>query len=270
MSAQILYGKPFADCAKQKLRSLLSQSSAKIVTVGFDNADWQQYCKSLCITARDLGVQCENVILDRCASADDVCAIVSALSDDVTVNGIVVQQPLPDEYKSVLSCISPYKDLDCLNPASVADMYYGRAGVRPATPLAVLELLRFYAIDLDGKNVVIVGRGNAVGKPLALMALGCNATVTVCHTHTKQLARICRGADILITACGKPDLITADFVTSNSIVVDVGLGFVNGQTHGDVADEVYGVCKAVTPVPGGVGPVTRIMLFENLLRAIGN
>ena len=153
---------------------------------------------------------------------------------------------------------------------SVAKLYLGKDGFRPATPLAVINLLDFYKIDLWGKNVVIVGRGNAVGKPLALMCLQRNATVTVCHTKTQNLANVCKQADILITACGVPGLITTNHVTENSIVIDVGLSFVDGKTCGDVSTDVYDVCQAVTPVPRGIGPVTCVTLLQNLIKAHNN
>ena len=161
----------------------------------------------------------------------------------------------------------PNKDVDCLNPLSVCRLYNGENGLRPATPQAVIRLLDYYQIDLKGKNVVVVGRGNAVGKPLALMLLERNATVTVCHTKTVDLPAICRRADILVSACGVAGLITCDYVTRDSIVIDVGLSFVDGKTCGDVSKEVYEKCLAVSPVPGGIGPVTRATLFENLLKA---
>ena len=130
-------------------------------------------------------------------------------------------------------------------------------------------MLDYYDIDVAGKHVVVVGRGNAVGKPLALMLLQRNATVTVCHSKTQRLADVCRNADVVVSATGKPGLVTADFVTENSIVIDVGLSFVDGKTCGDVAEEVYDKCAAVSPVPGGVGPVTRAVLLKNLCKTIG-
>ena len=184
--------------------------------------------------------------------------------------GVIVQQPLPKQYAKAVTFIDSNKDVDCLNPTSLAKLYMGEDGLYPATPLAVLRLLDYYGIDLQGKHVVIVGRGNAVGKPLALMALQRNATVTVCHTKTVDLPNICRSADVLVSACGVAGLITKDFVNPNSIVVDVGLSFVDGKTCGDVSAEVYDVVAAVSPVPGGVGPVTRAVLFENLCKASVN
>lgn len=266
MSAQLLLGKPCATHIYDKIRDSVSGKSAKLVTIGFDEERWNQYSNSLAKSAQNIGIICEQIqhspkispnafgeSIKRACAFDDVC-------------GVIVQQPLPKEYADAVNYITVDKDVDCLNPLSVAKLYQGAEGFRPATPSAVLALLDYYGIDLQGKNVVIIGRGNAVGKPLALMALARNATVTVCHTKTRNLAGICRNADILVSACGVAGLVTADFVTSSSIVIDVGLSFVDGKTHGDVASEVYDICQAVSPVPGGVGPVTRAMLFENLLK----
>ncbi|MBO5866656.1 MAG: bifunctional 5,10-methylenetetrahydrofolate dehydrogenase/5,10-methenyltetrahydrofolate cyclohydrolase, partial [Clostridia bacterium] len=201
---------------------------------------------------------------------EQFCQIVKDASARDDVSGVIVQQPLPREFAHAVEFIDINKDVDCLNPLSVAMLYLGKEGFRPATPLAVINLLDYYNIDLYGKNVVIVGRGNAVGKPLALMCLQRNATVTVCHTKTQNLAEICKQADIVITACGAPGLITPDHVTSNSIVIDVGLSFVDGKTCGDVDMEVYQLCRAVTPVPRGIGPVTCVTLLQNLIKAHNN
>lgn len=267
MSAKLLLGKPCADSIYEKISGTICGKTVKLVTVGFDEDRWNQYSNSLEKSATKLGFQCEQLRLDTSVSPDEFCGAIKRLSADRTVAGIIVQQPLPKEFTHAVNSVSVDKDVDCLNPLSIANLYLGADGFRPATPLAVLRLLDYYGIDLQGKNVVIVGRGNAVGKPLALMALQRNATVTVCHTKTRNLADICKNADVLISACGVAGLITADFVTETTVVIDVGLSFVNGKTCGDVSSEVYEKCSAVSPVPGGVGPVTRAVLFENLLQA---
>ena len=267
MSAKLLLGKPCADSIYEKIRNALVGKSAKLVTVGFDEERWNQYSNSLEKSATKLGFECEQLRFETSITPNDFCNAVKALSAKPSVSGIIVQQPLPKEYADAVKFVGVDKDVDCLNPLTIAQLYLGADGFRPATPLAVLRLLDFYGIDLQGKNVVIIGRGNAVGKPLALMVLQRNATVTVCHTKTRNLSAVCRNADILISACGVAGLVTKDFVTEDTIVIDVGLSFVNGKTCGDVADEVYEICSAVSPVPGGVGPVTRAVLFENLLKA---
>ena len=265
---KILYGKPCADSIYQSIQQAVAHKSVKLVTIGFDEVHWNQYSNSLNVSASKLGVGCEQIKLKIGISPTELCDIVQRTCARDDVHGVIVQQPLPKEYAQVVNCVSPNKDVDCLNPLTVANLYFGNDGFRPATPTAVLRLLDYYGIDLQGKNVTIIGRGNAVGKPLALMALQRNATVTVCHTKTLYLPTVCQGADIVISACGVGGLVTNDFVTNSSIVIDVGLSFVDGTTCGDVAAEVYDTCYAISPVPGGVGPVTRAVLFENLVNSI--
>ena len=264
MSAKLLLGKPCADSICDSVKKQLAKRIGKLYTVGLDNDAWKQYSTSLHKSATKYGFDCEEITVSDKVSADEFCSIVENVCNRVDCTGVIVQQPLPKEYASVVNFVKVEKDVDCLNPLSVAKLYKGETGLYPATPLAVLRLLDYYGINLQGKHVVIVGRGNAVGKPLALMALQRNATVTVCHTKTVDLPAICRSADVLITACGVAGLITNEFVNPHSIVVDVGLSFVDGKTCGDVSSEVQDVAAAVSPVRGGVCPVTRANLFVNL------
>ncbi len=269
MSAKLLLGKPCVDSMREKILNEVKSLDCrlKLCTVGFNEPRWEQYSVSLSKSAVNYGFECENIVADEGISADDFCNVVKSACARSDVGGVILQQPLPKEYDLSLEHVAVAKDVDCLNPLSVANMYKGDSGFSPATPLAVLKLLDFYDIDLRGKNVVIVGRGNAVGKPLSLLMLRRDATVTVCHTKTVNLSSVCRGADVLVSACGAAGLITSDYVTEKSIVIDVGLSFVNGKTNGDVASEAYEKCLAVSPVPGGIGPITRACLFENLLQA---
>ena len=268
MSAKLLLGKPCADSICESVRSKLGERSGKLYAVGFDTDTWKQYSSSLAKSAVRFGFSCEEVTVSEQSSPDEFCKAVESVSRREDACGVIVQQPLPKQYAHAVNFVDVDKDVDCLNPLSVAKLYKGEQGLYPATPLAVLRLLDYYGIDLQGKRVVIVGRGNAVGKPLALMALQRNATVTVCHTKTVDLASICRSADVLISACGVAGLITKEFVNPNSIVIDVGLSFVDGKTCGDVEQAVYEVVAAVSPVPSGVGPVTRATLYENLCTAL--
>ena len=267
MSAKLLLGKPCADSIYEDIRKASLQKAVKLATIGFDEDRWNQYSNSLEKSANNLGFMCEQIRLDASITPDGFCSVVKQFSADDAISGIIVQQPLPKEYSHAVNFVDVNKDVDCLNPLTIAKLYMGDNGFRPATPTAVLRLLDYYGIDLLGKNVVIIGRGNAVGKPLALMAIQRNATVTVCHTKTRNLPAITRKADILISACGVAGLVTEEYVSKNTVVIDVGLSFVNGKTCGDVAHEVYEKCKAVSPVPGGVGPVTRAVLFENLVKS---
>ena len=270
MSAKLLLGKPCADSICEHVRQEVAGRCGKLYAVGMECDTWKQYSTTLSKSAARYGFQCEEVIVSDEATPDEFCKVVESVCDRADATGVIVQQPLPREYTHAVNFVDVDKDVDCLNPLSVARLYKGDTGLYPATPLAVLRLLDFYGIDLQGKHAVIVGRGNAVGKPLALMALQRNATVTVCHSKTVDLAAVCRSADVLITACGVAGLITSDFVTPKTVVLDVGLSFVDGQACGDVSSEVYDVVAAVSPVPGGVGPVTRATLFENLCKALSD
>lgn len=267
MSAQLLLGKPCADSICDKVRATLSLRTGKLYTIGLDCDTWQQYSNSLYKSAAKFGCECEQIVLSDKASPEEFCSVVESTCERKDCLGVIVQQPLPRKFANAVNFVQVSKDVDCLNPLSVAKLYKGEDGLYPATPLAVLRLLDYYNVDLQGKHVVIVGRGNAVGKPLALLALQRNATVTICHSKTVDLPSICRRADVLISACGVAGLITQDYVKANAVVVDVGLSFVDGKTCGDVASEVYEQVAAISPVPGGVGPVTRATLFENLCKA---
>ncbi|MCH5159323.1 MAG: bifunctional 5,10-methylenetetrahydrofolate dehydrogenase/5,10-methenyltetrahydrofolate cyclohydrolase [Clostridiales bacterium] len=271
MSAKLLLGKPVADSISEKVIAARGSRHGTLCTIGFVESEaWLQYSNSLKKSASNFGFECNEVLVTATLIPELFCETVEDMCRHADVTGVIVQQPLSKDYANAVNFVPVDKDVDCINPLSIAKLYKGGDGLYPATPLAVLRLLDFYNIDLQGKHVVIVGRGNAVGKPLALMALQRNATVTVCHTKTVDLPAICRNADVLISACGVAGLITKDFVTSNTVVIDVGLSFVNGKTCGDVAKEVYDVVAAVSPVPGGVGPVTRATLFENLCKALNN
>lgn len=267
MSAKLLLGKPVAEHIRQLIAEQSNGLCKKLCLIGFDEPHWNQYAQSLLKSAVSYGFGCENVTLDANVSPDVFNATVDKASNRQDVCGVMLQQPLPATYKSAVQRVAVSKDVDCLNPLSVCRLYNGEDGFRPATPQAVINLLDYYGIELKGCNAVVIGRGSAVGKPLAIMLLQRNATVTVCHTKTVNLPSICKRADLIVSACGVAGLVTNEFVTDRSVVVDVGLSFVNGSTRGDVASEVYDKCLAVSPVPGGVGPVTRATLFQNLLKA---
>lgn len=262
--SEVLYGKPVAEEIYAEVKR---SENLKLVTVGFSSPQWQQYVEALKRSGATCGVEVQTVFAEESISVQDFCNLVKTVSEKNDVSGVLLQQPLPKGYEVACDCVLPEKDVDCLNSVSVAKLYKGDHCLLPATPSAVLSLLDFYNVDLCGKNVVIVGRGNAVGKPLALAILKRNATVTVCHTKTVDLPSVCRRADILVSACGVPGLIKADFVTEDTVVVDVGLSFVNGKTSGDVSAEAATKAAAYSPVPGGVGPITRAVLFLNLLKA---
>ncbi|MGK2931628.1 MAG: bifunctional methylenetetrahydrofolate dehydrogenase/methenyltetrahydrofolate cyclohydrolase FolD [Solirubrobacterales bacterium] len=200
----------------------------------------------------------------------EVVALVETLGTDDTVDGILVQLPPPDHIDPdvVVNAIDPAKDVDGLTPLSAGALASGRPGLVPCTPAGVIELLDHEGVDLNGAEAVIVGRSNLVGKPLFSLLLARNATVTICHSRTRDLAGVCRRADVLVAAVGVPELITADHVKPGATVIDVGMNRTNDGLRGDVNfPEVAEVAAALTPVPGGVGPMTIAMLMVNTLTA---
>jgi len=212
---------------------------------------------------------------------NELHALIDKLNNDPSVHGIIVQMPLPDHIgtDNAIAAVSPEKDVDGLAPISQGKLWTGRPGLRPCTPAGVMRILDHYGVELKGKGVVIVGRSNLVGKPLAAMMLERHATVTLCHSRTRDLEGVCRAADVLVAATGRADLITKSHVKPGAIVIDIGINFVeSGETGedgkpkmkltGDVAfDEVEPLASLITPVPGGVGPMTIAMLLSNTVQA---
>jgi methylenetetrahydrofolate dehydrogenase (NADP+)/methenyltetrahydrofolate cyclohydrolase len=205
-------------------------------------------------------------------------SLVESLNADPAVHGILVQLPLPKQIReeAVIAAVSPLKDVDCFHPDNVGRLTTGHPRYYPCTPHGVVQLVARNGIEWAGRNVVVVGRSNIVGKPLALMLMqkpttanpaGGDATVTVAHTKTSNLAAICRSADILVAAVGKPGCVTAELVKPGAVVVDVGTTVVDGKLRGDVAPDVAAVAGWLSPVPGGVGPMTITMLLYNTIRA---
>ncbi len=204
---------------------------------------------------------------------EELLALVEKLNQDEKVHGILVQLPLPrhiDEDK-VIETISPKKDVDGFHPQSVGALSIGQPGFVSCTPAGVIQLLKRSGVEMDGRECVIVGRSNIVGKPMAMLMLRENATVTVCHSHTKDLKEVTKRADILIVAIGKPKFITREYVKEGAVVIDVGIHRgENNKLCGDVDfDDVEPVVSAITPVPGGVGPMTIAMLMNNCVEAKG-
>ncbi len=195
---------------------------------------------------------------------------IEELNNDRTVTGILVQLPLPKEIdeKKVIDSINPQKDVDGLTTSNIGKLFSGDKGIVPCTALGILNILKSLNINLEGANIVIVGRSRLVGLPLVGLLLRQNATVTVCHSKTKDLKEKTKQADILIVATGKKDLIAVDFVKENAVVIDVGINRVEGKIYGDCDFEALkDKCKAITPVPGGVGPLTVTMLINNIIEA---
>lgn len=223
--------------------------------------------------ATSLGVDFEKLLLDETISEDHLIDEIEKLNNDNNVNGIILQLPLPKgiNEKKVINVISADKDIDCLTYENQGKLYCGEKVFLPCTPNSVITLLEKYEIELEGKSVVVIGRSNIVGKPVAQLLLNKNATVTICHSRTKNLQDICRNADIIVVAIGRPKYLNEDFVNEKSIVIDVGTSSLEGKITGDVDFErVSNKVNMITPVPGGVGALTTTLLIKNACEALEN
>ena len=221
--------------------------------------------------ATSLGCDFEKLLLDEEVSQDELIKIIEGLNYNNNVNGIILQIPLPKglDEKKIINSISPKKDIDCLTYINQGKLYSGEKGFLPCTPNSIMTILEKSKINLEGKNAVIIGRSNIVGKPVAQLLLNKNATVTICHSRTKDLKEICKRADIIVVAIGKPKFLTKEFINSDSIVIDVGTSSLNGKITGDVDFEnVIDSVQMITPVPGGVGALTTTLLIKNTCEAL--
>ena len=241
-----------------------------VVLVGEDPAS-QVYVRNKDRAAQNVGIRAETHRLPATTTQSELLALVDALNADKAVHGILVQLPLPkglDEME-VVRRIDPAKDVDGLHPANVAALVMGEPGLFPCTPAGCIVLCDRYGIALEGKHAVVIGRSMLVGKPVAQMLLARNATVTIAHSRTANLAEVCRSADVIIAAVGRLGLVRGDWVKPGAAVIDVGINRKpDGKLAGDVAfDEVADVAGAVTPVPGGVGPITIALLLSNTVLA---
>jgi methylenetetrahydrofolate dehydrogenase (NADP+)/methenyltetrahydrofolate cyclohydrolase len=278
MVAKILDGKNLAKKVESRLQVAIQKKIAEkkrppglaVLMVG-DNPASAVYVKNKEKSCQKIGMASFGKHFPSNTSQEELEAVIEELNHDPNVDGILVQLPLPDHFDSValLHKIAPEKDADGLHPTNLGKLVRGEKGLRSCTPAGVMEILKEYNIELAGKKAVVVGRSILVGKPLALMLLAENATVTIAHSKTANLRDVCREADILIAAVGKPEMITADMVKPNAVVIDVGINRLEtpdekGRLVGDVAyNEVKEIASYITPVPGGVGPMTVAMLLQN-------
>lgn len=280
MSAKILSGKVFAQQIKEaavaKAKEIEAQYGVKpglaVVLVGDDPAS-QVYVRNKDKACAQVGLHSEVVNLPATTTREELLATIDRLNADPSIHGLLVQLPLPEGLrgceKEVINRIDPAKDVDGFHPINVGRLVTGEPGLVSCTPAGCLRMLELAGIPIDGKRAVVVGRSNIVGKPMASLLMSRNATVTVCHSHTRDLAAITREADILVAAIGKPKFITADMVKPGATVIDVGINRVAPhKLVGDVDfDAVSEVAGAVTPVPGGVGLLTVAMLMANVVQA---
>ena len=238
------------------------------VLVGDDPAS-EIYIRLKHKASEEAGIEAIDHRLPAATPEDELVELVEELNEDDSVDGILVQTPLPEQIDEarIMRAIEPIKDVDGLHPFSAGQLYLGRQTLVPATPLGVMHLLDEYRIPIAGERAVVVGRSPLVGKPLALLLLQANATVTICHSRTDDLARHTLDADILVAAVGLPGLVTADMVKQGSTVIDVGITRTEAGVMGDVEPDVADVAAYLTPVPGGVGPMTIAALLGNAVRA---
>lgn len=277
MSYKLLDGKDLAARMKkdmfmqvEKLAKTGVVPGLAVIIAGNDPAS-RIYVNSKKKDCEEVGIKSFEYSLPEETGEEELLELIDALNQDRAVDGILVQLPLPkhlDEAK-VIRRISSEKDVDAFHPFNVGELMIGRPVFAPCTPAGIMELIKDAGLDVAGKNCVVVGRSNIVGKPMAMLMLHDNATVTICHSKTKDLKSVCKEADILIAAIGRADYITADYVKEGAIVIDVGMNRnAEGKVTGDVDfTAVSEKASAITPVPGGVGPMTRAMLLKNTIRA---
>ena len=250
----------------EEINKLDKKPSLAVILIG-DNPASELYVNLKKKAAEKIGITSTVLIYPQNIDEKTVLDKISELNNDKNVDAILVQLPLPQQInpKNIIQAISPKKDVDGFTPENIGKMSIGvEPYAYPCTPKGILTLLEEYKINLQGKHVVIIGRSNIVGKPLAQMLLNKNATVTICHSHTKNLSEITKTADILISAVGKPKIIKKDMVKNNSVIVDVGTSKVDGKLFGDVDFEnLFELTSYITPVPGGVGPMTIASLLVN-------
>lgn len=256
---------------KQQVEKLNPLQPALAVILVGDNPASAVYVKNKKIACGYVGIRSEAFELPQQTSENELLNLIDRLNKDKTINGILVQLPLPkhiDEEK-ILLAISPDKDIDGFHPYNIGSMMIGKDTFLPCTPAGIIQLLKRSNVEIQGKNCVVIGRSNIVGKPVSQLLLNENGTVTICHSKTKNLAEICKRADILVVAIGKAKFVTANMISKGVVIIDVGMNRdENGKLCGDVDfDACKDIAAAITPVPGGVGPMTIAMLMKNCLKA---
>ena len=275
---QIINGKEVALKVKEDIKNFIDDrkenniKTPKIasILVGNDGGSIY-YMASQEKVALSLGAGFVKVTLPETLTDEDVISEIHKLNKDDAVQGIILQLPLPSNFdeKKIIREISPGKDIDCLTFESQGKLYMGEPKFLPCTPNSVVTLIKSLNVDIAGKNVVVLGRSNIVGKPVAQLLLNENATVTICHSKTKNLREVCKAADILVVAIGRPKFIDETYVNEDAIVIDVGTSSFEGKITGDVDfDKVIDKCKFLTPVPGGVGALTTTLLIKNACEAL--
>lgn len=277
MGSTYLNGKQLAKTIKDELKKDVHElkeigivPKLAVIIVGEDPAS-QVYVRNKKRACDYIGIESLSYELPQQTSHAELLALVQSLNADDSVHGILVQLPLPQEMNEddIIESIHPSKDVDGFHPINVGRLSIGRPEFISCTPYGIMEMLRRYDIEIEGKHCVVVGRSNIVGKPISQLLLAANGTVTTCHSRTKNLKEICQDADILVAAIGKAKFITAEYVKEGAVVIDVGMNRLEDKTLcGDVdTDAVGAIASFITPVPGGVGPMTIAMLMKNVVQS---
>jgi methylenetetrahydrofolate dehydrogenase (NADP+)/methenyltetrahydrofolate cyclohydrolase len=277
MAAEIIDGRAVAAGVRERVAAEVEELSAThgirpglaTVLVGDDPAS-EVYVRMKRADSAQVGIDSYHHEPGSDLSAEELATLLASLNADERVHGILLQLPLPDHLDdaAMTTLIDPAKDVDGLHPVNAGLLVQGREGLVPCTPAGIMELLAHVGVELEGAHAVVVGRSQLVGKPVAALLLAANATVTQCHSRTRDLAAVCSQADVLVAAVGSPRLVTADMVREGAVVIDVGTNRTEEGLVGDVDfDAVREKARAITPVPGGVGPMTRAMLLSNTVKA---
>lgn len=275
--AEILDGKTISQKIKAGLKKEVEElrnngivPKLAVIMIG-DDPSSKIYVKNKSIACNEIGIEYEEYLLNENITMDELLALIDKLNKDDSVNGILLQSPIPKDLdiNEAFKSIDPKKDVDGFNPINVGKLCLGQDSFISCTPYGIIKLLEEYGIQIEGKDAVVVGRSNIVGKPMMQCLLNKNATVTICHSKTIKLERATKKADIVVVAVGKPKFITADMVKEGAIVIDVGINRGDdGKICGDVDfEEVSKIAAYITPVPGGVGPMTIAMLMNNIVKA---
>ncbi|MGL4534005.1 MAG: bifunctional methylenetetrahydrofolate dehydrogenase/methenyltetrahydrofolate cyclohydrolase FolD [Fusobacteriaceae bacterium] len=253
----------------KKLEEIKMRAPGLAVVIVGENKASQIYVNAKIKACHETGINSYKIEMSENSSEIEISKVIQQLNTNKSVDGILVQLPLPKgiDEKKIMEMVSSEKDVDCFSTKNIGEMFLNpKASIKPCTPAGIMELFDRYNIELVGKNAVILGRSNIVGKPLSVLMINAGATVTVCNSKTKNLEKFTKNADIVISAVGQKDFLTDDMITENTVVIDVGINRVDGKIYGDVDYEnVSKKASFITPVPGGVGPMTIAMLLKNTL-----
>ena len=273
---KLIDGKVISAAVKERVKNEVAvlkeqgiTTGLAVIIVGEDPAS-KVYVNNKKKACEALGIISEEYALPENTTQEELLALIDTLNKKESINGILCQLPLPKHLNEeiVINAISADKDVDAFHPVNVGKIMQGNYDFVPCTPAGIMEMLDYEGIDIAGKTCVVIGRSNIVGKPMSMLLLHKNGTVTICHSKTQNLKEVCKTADILVAAVGRPNFVTADMVKENAVVIDVGINRVDGKLVGDVNfNEVCEKASYITPVPGGVGPMTIAMLMQNTLTA---